>query len=370
MSFETGSTALRVFKLTKNMPADAIQLLANNALPPLEYLKDDPIYGWATGRHILDRDITEDTAEFGGILRVQLVKAHKKLPPKLLKAEIRAAEIARRQAICNSFLSRAERHEIAVATRAMLLPKMQPSFNAIQVIHVPHTDILLTDATSDTAADALAIHFRNTFGITIHPMTATTAGLMLAPKGTNIETLTPASFSHTIDNRLVSDQIGHDFLTWLWFMSEAAPEALETADDHRRIGVLIEGPLSFVMEGSGAHETTVRKGNPTISREARISMQAGKKLARCKLSLADAEQVWSFTFDPIAFTLRSLRPPACEEDLDPTSHFQYRITQISRAWAMLLDLYGMFLRIRTSPSDWPHTVEAMRVWIINRTEAA
>ena len=75
--------------LTRPLPKDAVEKFAAQALPPVEYLKDDPLFGWVTGRHLMDRDIDEESARWGGILRLALVKAEKKIPNSLLKAEVR-----------------------------------------------------------------------------------------------------------------------------------------------------------------------------------------------------------------------------------------------------------------------------------------
>ena len=87
MPFEGGSVSFRMFFLPREMPADAVQRFQKNAVPPLDGLKADPLHGWVTGRHLLDRQITEDTASYGGYLRMTLMQAARKIPVSLFRRE-------------------------------------------------------------------------------------------------------------------------------------------------------------------------------------------------------------------------------------------------------------------------------------------
>jgi hypothetical protein len=364
MPFENGSASLRVMRLTRPLPKDAVERFAQNALAPVEYIKEDPLFGWVTGRHLMDRDIDEHTARWGGILRVALVKAEKKVPSSLLKAEVRAQELQRLKESGQSFLSRKDRQEIRDATRAILLPKMPPQLKGTAVLQVPGSEWVLTEAVADKAADELCIHFRHAQQITLEAMTPAT----LAEQRHKIDVTgwSPTSFSPAVEDKDVSPEAGHDFLTWLWHVSETAPKSLEV-EGHGPVGVLIEGPLTFVMEGSGAHEITLRKGNPPVSSEAKACLLAGKKLARCKFSLAKGEEVWSGTLTAESFVTRSLKPPAVEEDLDPVSLFQMRVRKFEEYREMLAGLYDLFVRVRSDRQRWTKTAREMREWVADRT---
>lgn len=363
MSFETGSANVRFMRLATPLPKDAVEKFAAQALPPVEYLKEDPLFGWTTGRHLMDRDITEDSAHFGGILRLALVKAEKRIPPSLLKAEVRSQEMHRMKEIGQQFLIKRERQEIRYATKAILLPKIPPTLKGTAVLHEPGSDWLLTDAASDPQADELCIHFRHAALQTIVAMTPATLAQLLRKVDTTI--LAPVSFSPVIEDKAVSDNIGYDFLTWLWFTAEVTPSALEVIG-HGPISVLVEGPLTFAMEGGGAHTCTLRQGNPPISSEAKACLMAGKKLAKCKLSLAKGEDVWSCTFDADSFVSRGLKVPASEEDLDPVSLFQMRVRRFDDYREILAGLYALFLDFRTRHTLWRETVTAMKKWVTTR----
>jgi hypothetical protein len=363
MAIEQGRVNLRIFRLTRNLPKDAIERFKANALAPLEYIKDDPIYGWCTGKHLMDTAIDEDTARWGSILRLQLVKAEKKIPPSLLKSECRAQEMARMKESGQPFISRKERQEIRDATRMLLLPKMPPILKGIMIVQEAGSNYLFTDAVSEKAADALVIHFRHAQQITLEPLGP--AELALGGRTQfDVTGLPPRSFSHLVEDKVVSGEIGHDFLTWLWFMAETAPEELEV-EGHGPVGLLVEGPLTFAMEGSGAHQTTLRKGNPPVSTEARSALQGGKKLAKCRLSIAKGDEIWCGNFDGETMVMRGMSLPKCEEDLDPTSTFQMRVRKLDEYREIMTGLYRLFLQRRITP-EWQTEVEHMRDWVAER----
>lgn len=80
MGFESGAISFRAFYLPGGMPEDFVARFARHAAPPVDRLGRDPVSGWVTGRHLLDRFIEEDTAIVAGYPRLTLMKAEKKIP--------------------------------------------------------------------------------------------------------------------------------------------------------------------------------------------------------------------------------------------------------------------------------------------------
>ena len=76
MPFDNGSVSYRLFYLRHAYEAaDLVDRLAHNAAPPIDTLDKDPIRGWVTGKHLLDRQIEEEKCLYGPYLHVQLLKA-------------------------------------------------------------------------------------------------------------------------------------------------------------------------------------------------------------------------------------------------------------------------------------------------------
>lgn len=363
MSFESGSISCRAFIVPRSLPDDIVERLAANAAPSLDHLKTDPIQGWVGGRHLLDRVITEDNAYYAGHLRLALMQAERKIPPALLKAEQTMEELAYMQANGLPFLNRKIRSEIRQEVVERLLPQMPPQLKGIHLVHSPASNMIYATCMSEKQLDAFQIHFARTLGYA--PIPAMPTETAMHRKGLDTDELAPSSFSPNLNDNEVSCVIGEDFLTWLWYMSEAEKGAiaLENGDE---VAVLIEGPLTFHMEGDGAHLTVLRKGSPLISAEAKTALLVGKKLCNARVNLALNEEAWVCTLDAAPFVFRGLKLPESEEKLDPLSRFQERMVKLDRFLDLFFRLYDEFLSRRSRPGEWGDEVGRIRKWVSDR----
>lgn len=362
MGFESGSISFRVFYVPGGLPADAVDRFARHAIPPVKTLSRGEISGWVTGRHLLDRNINEDSAYLAGYLRLALVKAEKKIPPALLKAECAMEELALMQAEGRDRLNRAEKSAIKKAVMERLLPDMPPSLTGMPVVYDSHSELLFAGCTSESQTDALLIHLQGTLGVTPVPVTADTAALKIMKLNTKTM-LEPTSFSPELEDPFAGCVIGHDFLTWLWFYSEAKGGLVEFDGD--RYGVVIEGPLTFFLEGQGAHVTLLRKGSPLVSSEAKTALLSGKKLTSAKVTMGRDQEMWSATVDASEFVFRGFKIPKYEE-LDAISWFQQRMISLGRFLDVYMAFYRMFLKQRTDASAWAETREEIHKWVKGR----
>jgi hypothetical protein len=168
-----------------------------------------------------------------------------------------------------------------------------------------------------------------------------------------------------VDPDRTSPLTGHEFMTWLWHRSEENPDKVP-AGKEGTVGVLVEGPLTLVMEGGGAHEISLRKGNPTQSAEAKSCLLAGKKLRKATLTLVRGEITWRLSLDGETFAVRSLKPVTPEGNLDAVSRFQDRMQQIETVSRILIGLFESFAEERRNPDVWKKRVQKMRSWIRER----
>jgi len=365
MSFESGSLSFRMFHLASALPADFVARFARQAVPPIETLGTGDISGWVTSRHLLDRNITDESAMVAGYLRLTLMKAERVIPPALLKAECKMEELAEMQARGLPFLKRSERSAIKKEVTARLLPTMPPTLTGIDIACDPQGQYLYATATTDKQLDALRLNFRHTTGLDLVPFDPETVAAKTIK--TDIRDLAPSSFSPELDDDMAEAHIGRDFLTWLWFFSEACGGVATL--DAGPFSVAIEGPLCFMFEGAGAHETVLRNGQPLVSAEARTALINGKKLKRAKVTLARDEAVWKFTFDADSFTLRSAQLPQ-GEDLDPISRFQDRMLALDTLREVITGFYTRFLDERLNTDEWKAIREDIRKWVGNRRSKA
>lgn len=363
MAFESGSLSFRTFLLPSDLPDNAIQRFAQHAVPPLTFtLAENTLQGWVTGRHLLDRNINEDSAMFAGSLRLTLMKAERTIPPALLRAECKMEELAEMQAKGVAYLRRNERSAIKKQVTERLLPQMPPVLTGIDWTALPDSRYLYATALSDKQLDAFCLHFRNTTGMHPEALTPETLAAILVKR--DCRNLAPVSFSPEMDDSSAELHIGRDFLTWLWFFAEACGGEIEVEGENATI--LVEGPLSFAFEGAGAHETVLRKGQPTISAEAKTALLAGKKLRVAKLTIAMHDQEWKLTFDADTFAYRSVTLPKGEEIIGPEERFLDRFHAIERLRAIMTAFYQRFLDERLHETEWLAVRKTIHQWVADR----
>jgi hypothetical protein len=259
-------------------------------------------------------------------------------------------------------LGRRERAEIRRRVEERLLPKMPPQLKGIpMVVHEP-TGMVYAGAPSTAQVDALTAMFVHTLGYHLIPCTAETASLERARL--DVRDWRPSSFSPDVPDDRVEAHAGREFLTWLWFVAEARGGIL-TLGDHGEVAILIEGPLTLVHAGSGAHESVLRKGEPLLSAEAKTCLLGGKKLQSAKLTLARGDQVFSTHLHADEFVFRSLRLPDTEAT-DMVSRFQERMIALDAFRDMFLQLFDRFVEERRTPAAWKKTRTAIHAWVRDR----
>lgn len=361
MSLDRGSMSFRVFKFRPGttLPEDTVAKMAKEAIPPIEFIPADGCFGWATSRHLLDRNITEDTAVIGGHLRVTLVKGEKKIPASLFKTECRQEELASMAAQGKNFLKKAERKEIAKAVKERLLPKMPPTLTGIEVAGTK--DGVYSTAVSDPQVDNLLVNWNKVTGQDLIPYTPQAAALMLA--NLDIRMLKPTSFSSDVKDADVEQDIGTEFLTWLWFFSESLGGRLG------EYAYGFDGPFTLIHEGQGAHEVTVKRGNPLMSSEVKSALLASKKLRKAKLTVARGDQTWSCSIDGITWAFGGLKTPKGER-LDPVSALQERMHSIGTFIGAIEAVYKKFLDVRVDEKQWAEEVRCIKGWVDSRVGKA
>jgi hypothetical protein len=339
-----------------------VERFAEHAAPPLDTVGPAPVYGWVSGRHLLERSLDDLNIMNAGFFHLHLLMVERKIPRSLLMAECRMEELAQMAATGNDGVSRKTRMEIRRRVEERLLPKMPPQLTGIPVLHDPTEPRLFAGALSATQVDLFTAQFHMTQGVMPVALDAPHAALVRA----QIETrqMQPTSFVPDVDLECVSDHPGHDFLTWLWFAAETRGGVVDV-DAHGRFAYLLEGPLTFIMEGDGAHEMVLRKGQPLISAEAKTALLSGKKLKSARLTLVQDNRQWQATVDGAEFVFRSVKLPE-PDSLDAGGRFEHRVRMMQIFADTFFALYDEFLRERRDASKWRSTLTEVGRWIKER----
>jgi hypothetical protein len=261
-----------------------------------------------------------------------------------------------------SYLNQQTRREIRQQVRERLLPDMPPQLKGIDMVFDRRSGMLYATATSDKQTDALVLNLLQTAGCSAEPADPET--LAARAEGIDVRNWPPVSFSEDLADDLADGTAGREFLTWLWYCCEKRG-GLEAVPDTGEIAFLVEGPLTFVMEGRGAHEIMLKRGEPTLSAEARAALLGGKKLRKAKVQFVRGEEAWSFTFDADGFIFRNLKLPKTEA-FDRIGKFQERMVLLETFRQIVFCLYLRFARERNAPESWRETKAAMRRWVAER----
>jgi len=345
------------------MPEDALERFAARAAGSLELVNDQPLWGWVSGRHLLERRIDDETAFLGGYLRLCLRQAERKIPSALLRAECRMAELAHLAEVNAEQLSRKERKAIREEVTARLLPQMPPTISGTHFVVDSGDNLLYVGAVSQKQLDMFLGYFAQTIGFEPVPLTPQAAAADLLKMDT--DNIPQVNFSPELPDAEAGGTLGQNFLTWLWFFQEERGGVLP-ATQLGEFGLMVDGPLVFVAEGPGALESAIRKGAPTLSAEAKAAMLVGKKLKQAKLILARGRgEEWSVVVDADEFAFRSLRLPEGEA-LDPGSVFEERMTNIYVFQKVFFALFQRFADEFTDKDRLKDFKEKAKRWVRER----
>jgi hypothetical protein len=363
MPFESGSVSFRMLELPRAFPKNWLERFAAEAAGPLDAVGEGVQRGWVTGRHLLDAHIVEETALHAGWVRLALRQAERKVPVALLRAECRMEELAVQAAEGKAYLKAKDRAGDPPGGDERLLPNMPPQLKAIPFVYRPGDTHLYVAALPVAQLDVFNAALLATLGFGGEPARRR-CWRRAPPRGPARSPGT--SFSPEMEGEAMEAAPGREFLTWLWFKAETQNGRLALAEG-RELGVLVEGPLTFLHEGNGAHAAVLKKGAPENSIEAKTCLLGGKKLKEAKITFAlDEQHTWAFGFEADQFLIRGLKLPQGEGRLDAVSRFQERMILLEQWREIFLDLFDAFVAVRTEPKKWKAAVADLREWVKGR----
>ncbi|MDP2644741.1 MAG: hypothetical protein Q8P24_07360 [Desulfobacterales bacterium] len=159
--------------------------------------------------------------------------------------------------------------------------------------------------------------------------------------------------------------IGHEFLTWLWFVMENQPEALARADNEL---LSLEVGSRMVLENnrSGKVERITIKADQADLEEAVLSLRKGSVVSELKLIYKSGSHEWRFSLKGESFNVSGLKTPptgAIEIREDVEGAVLEKIFLYEKVFTLLDRLYREFIRLRLSGGWEKETVPAIRKWL-------
>lgn len=371
MPFDTGAMTFRVYEIDESFrEEDSVEGFAAHVVPPIDTLLDEPITGWVGPRHLLDREIVPETVVLGNYLHLYTVKAVRKVPSSLLKAECKMREIAEMKARDVRFLNQKERRAIRKEVQAELLPNMPPTLTGIPVVIRTTDRFCAAQVTSEKRHDAFVASLKEATGGLATQWTPEFAAMRL--RGVYAEELMPACFApESSPDVKTSPGLGTEFFTWLWCQADLHHGIVPgAAQEHGADYALsFEGPLVFFVDGDGARTANLRDGNPLESAEAKTALVSGKKLRSAKINIAQDDRLWTCTVDALDFTFRSLKLPK-GNGATPDEIFQDRMEFLQEFLGVFWRLYDTFLTLRANEKKWLKVQKSVQEWVANREAKA
>ncbi len=158
--------------------------------------------------------------------------------------------------------------------------------------------------------------------------------------------------------------LGQEFLTWLWYKSDTAPQAFV---DNKGVPFSVSMEQRIVVQGGEGDnlETASVSGSLSPMREARFGLVTGKKVTRAVVRFEQNDLDWQVSLRAEDLSCNSLRTPKIEkesDDDDPDAFLLEKVYLIELCLGLIDTLYAQFLKCRLS-DEWPHEVRSLQTWI-------
>jgi hypothetical protein len=152
--------------------------------------------------------------------------------------------------------------------------------------------------------------------------------------------------------------LGEEFLLWLWMRSMT--EGGASGEDGDGSGCFVDDAIQLVSERGEVKEISLRKGNPSESREAFEALSRGMRPAKVKLRILSGDLEWVFTLNAATLDMGTLKLPASTGKA-PHERLHDRIFLLEEGAGHLERRLKIFLRVRAGASE--DVQEAMRAWV-------
>ena len=152
--------------------------------------------------------------------------------------------------------------------------------------------------------------------------------------------------------------LGEEFLHWLWIRSMT--ESGSSGADGDGSGCFVDDAIQLVSERGEVKEISLRKGNPSESREAFEALSRGMRPSKMKLRILSGDLEWVFTLQAATLDMGTLKlPPSTGKA--PHERLHDRLFLLEEGAGHLERRLERFLLLRTDDAEGLQ--EAMRGWV-------
>jgi len=151
--------------------------------------------------------------------------------------------------------------------------------------------------------------------------------------------------------------LGHEFLTWLWFMIETDKQTLLDADTELE-DMYIGNRIVLANSSHNRDEIITIKGDDAGLEEGVIALQKGAKVTEINLVAKSQENEWRFNVKGESLNIGNLKTPETgriESAEDIEGAVLEKIYLYEKMVNLTNQLYTQFIKSRVNPA-WEKTV--------------
>lgn len=160
--------------------------------------------------------------------------------------------------------------------------------------------------------------------------------------------------------------LGHEFLTWLWFMIETDKQALLKADPEME-DMYIGNRIALENNSHNRDEKITIKGDGAGLEEGVLALQKGAKVTEINLVVKAQEKEWQFNVKGESLNIGNLKTPETgrvEQAEDVEGAVLEKIYLYEKAINLTNHLYQQFIKSRVSPEWEQVVVNNISKWIL------
>ena len=154
--------------------------------------------------------------------------------------------------------------------------------------------------------------------------------------------------------------LGREFLTWLWFRSDANEGMFDIPTG--AVEVWFDAKLTLEAQGDLKEQNVVKAENPTEADEARASLLTGKLVAEARLRIIRDQKQWTVNVKGDTLALSGVKIPALLSRDDEEQLYE-RFYLMEELEDLFSDLYEQFIRLRLDDDTWREEIQAIRGWV-------
>lgn len=152
--------------------------------------------------------------------------------------------------------------------------------------------------------------------------------------------------------------LGHEFLTWLWFVIETDPSLLQALDSE---SVSLEVGARIVLENRSVDslERITIKGDAASLEEGMLALKKGALVTELSLIYVSNDKKWRFSIKGESLNISNLQVPL-SIDGPKNQDFESLLYNKTFLWDKIFricdGLFSHFIKLRVSSTKWQRTV--------------